>query len=248
MPEHREKHSILYCHECTQCAHFYKSTKVLTKHKLIAHKLQPVYQCANNTSQHCGMQFENVDEFLVHAQLHPQKNIVCPRCHVKFNNKSLLRHHMKNVHYNRKSTSNSQKPYSPVPQLTADNKPGKPVKTSKHNCVTTMDTLSASVDASSQGDNSVAAFSCSTCKSRFNSRNSLQNHLATHNSHDLRLFQCEQCGHAFKTRKDLSRHASLHDSTKHKTCQECGMTFKTSFHLKRHSLTRHSNIRPFQCE
>lgn len=244
MPEHREKHSILYCHECTQCQHFYKSTKVLTKHKLAAHHLKPVYQCANNTSQ-CGMQFENVDEFLAHAQLHPQKNIVCPRCHVKFNNKNLLRHHMKNVHYNRKSSN--PKHYSPVrteAQTPAD-KPNKQDNTS----ITRITAIDANSNANAkQNDNSVAFFSCSTCKSTFNSKNSLQNHLATHNSHDLRLFQCEQCGHAFKTRKDLSRHASLHDSTKHKTCQECGMTFKTSFHLKRHSLTRHSNIRPFKCK
>ena len=89
--------------------------------------------------------------------------------------------------------------------------------------------------------------SCPTCKMIFTSRNSLHNHLATHNTNELRLFLCDLCGHSFKTSKDLSRHASLHDSTKHKTCGECGMTFKTSFHLKRHSLTRHSNLRPFNC-
>ncbi len=90
-------------------------------------------------------------------------------------------------------------------------------------------------------------YTCATCGKEFNSRNSLHNHLATHNTSDLKLFTCQLCGTAYKTRADLSKHIGEHETLKHKTCHECGETFKTSFHLKRHALTRHSNIRPFRC-
>jgi len=104
MPDYRDRHSILYCHECTECRLFYKSIKVLTAHKKVQHQLRPVYKCCH---AQCGIEFSGVGEFLTHAQLHLQKNIVCARCQLKFSNKNLLRHHMKNVHYNRKQASNN---------------------------------------------------------------------------------------------------------------------------------------------
>lgn len=107
MPDYRDKHSILYCHKCTECKNYYKSIKVLTRHKLDEHKLTPVYRCANTNN--CNQEFRNVSEFLDHAKLHPQKNIICTRCKMKFTNKKMLRYHMKNMHYNRKSTQDSIK-------------------------------------------------------------------------------------------------------------------------------------------
>jgi hypothetical protein len=77
MPDYRDKHSILYCHECIECRLFYKSIKVLTRHKLDKHNLIPVYKCANVVE--CNEQFGKVSDFLAHAKLHPQKNIICSR-------------------------------------------------------------------------------------------------------------------------------------------------------------------------
>lgn len=94
----KNKHSILYCHECIECNVFFKSIKTLTKHKLDEHALRPVYKCAAASTE-CGRQFETVEEFLEHAQVHCQKNIVCIKCSIKFNSKNSLRHHMKVAHY-----------------------------------------------------------------------------------------------------------------------------------------------------
>ena len=102
MPDYRDKHSILYCHECVECSLYFKSIKVLAKHKGEVHRLKPVYKCA---LVECGSEFDAVQAFLEHAKVHTQKNIVCSRCKIKFNNKNLLRHHMKNVHYNHKLNS-----------------------------------------------------------------------------------------------------------------------------------------------
>jgi len=44
---------------------------------------------------------------------------------------------------------------------------------------------------------------CPTCNKEFPSRNSLHNHLATHNTNELKLFVCELCNNSFKTKKDL---------------------------------------------
>ncbi len=264
--DYRDKHSILYCHECIDCNVYFKSIKVLTKHKKIIHNLKPVYRCAN--SLECNKEFELVSSFLEHSKLHPQKNIMCSRCKIKFSNKNLLRHHMKNVHYNRKIQTSFIKKSSPA-ATTATNVQNQQqqqhitirnlqyqqqqIQTNQELITLNNKTSVSPNSVSSLTSNSSAildeptTFCCPTCKNYFSSRNSLHNHLATHTNTDLRLFLCNTCGHSFKTKKDLSRHASLHDTTKHKTCHECGMLFKTSFHLKRHSLTRHSNIKPFKC-
>jgi hypothetical protein len=143
-PDYRRHHSILYCHECAQCQHFYKSTKVLTKHKLAAHSLQPVFACANTSE--CELKFAGIQEFLAHARLHPQKNIVCSRCHVKFGNKNLLRHHMKSVHYNRSRPQLSGTTELPaVRPQTQENIGGVAVKVSKlsKHIHVTLDSVSA---------------------------------------------------------------------------------------------------------
>lgn len=92
----KEKHSILYCHECIECGVFFKSLKTLTRHKLDRHGLRPVFKCV---ADECARQIETVEEFLEHAQVHCQKNIACLKCSIKFNSKNSLRHHMKVSHY-----------------------------------------------------------------------------------------------------------------------------------------------------
>ena len=102
MPDYRDKHSILYCHECIECSLYFKSIKVLAKHKKDKHNLRPVYKCVNSNNDCAKNMFDSVNEFLEHAKVHAQKNIICARCKIKFNNKNSLRNHMKNTHYNHK--------------------------------------------------------------------------------------------------------------------------------------------------
>ena len=98
MPDdHKDKHSILYCHECHECHIYFKSIKTLTQHKRMAHRLRPVYACANTSE--CGKVFDSLALFLDHAKLHAQKRIVCGRCQIKFTDKRMLRYHLKTVHY-----------------------------------------------------------------------------------------------------------------------------------------------------
>jgi hypothetical protein len=104
LPDCKDKHSILYCHECTQCQTFFKSLKVLTKHKRDVHNLKPIFKCCTrdeNTGAVCNVQCEldDVETFLEHAKVHSQKNIACTKCQTKFASKNSLRNHMKNVHY-----------------------------------------------------------------------------------------------------------------------------------------------------
>ena len=85
----------------------FKSIKVLAKHKREKHNLRPVYKCANPTNDCVYNIFDNVSEFLEHSKIHLQKNIICARCKIKFNNKNSLRNHMKNTHYNHKFNTSS---------------------------------------------------------------------------------------------------------------------------------------------
>lgn len=94
--DYKDKHSILYCHECIECSIYFKSIKTLERHKQDHHGLRPIFKCA---AGECSRQFETVEDFLEHAQVHCQKNIVCLKCSIKFNSKNSLRHHMKMAHY-----------------------------------------------------------------------------------------------------------------------------------------------------
>ena len=113
LPEFKDKHSILYCHECIECKTFFKSLKVLTKHKQEAHGLKPVFRCMCHTQNEtlCPVQYdiEHIDEFFEHAKVHSQKNITCSKCQAQFTSKNALRNHMKNVHY-KISTSVRKRP------------------------------------------------------------------------------------------------------------------------------------------
>ncbi|RNA41658.1 gastrula zinc finger -like, partial [Brachionus plicatilis] len=226
VPEHRTKHSILYCHECVECSIFFKSMKILTKHKKDAHHLKPVFKCANTID--CNQQFDSIDAFMDHSKVHMQKNIVCSKCRVKFANKNTLRIHMKNFHY--KTSLGKKSGASRSRKLVEMAHSGPMSEPAVHDNKMTK-----------------SEFTCPTCRQEFATRNSLHNHLATHSPNDLKLFMCTYCNLSFKTRKELSQHVATHDSHKHKSCDKCGETFKTSFHLKRHALTRHSDKRPFKC-
>lgn len=106
--DYKDKHSILYCHECIECSIYFKSIKTLERHKQDQHGLRPIFKCA---AGECSRQFETVEDFLEHAQVHCQKNIVCLKCSIKFNSKNSLRHHMKMAHYRptqSSETSNSR--------------------------------------------------------------------------------------------------------------------------------------------
>jgi hypothetical protein len=121
MPDFKDKHSILYCHECVECNLFFKSIKVLAKHKREKHNLRAVYKCANPNNDCIYNIFDNVNEFLEHSKIHLQKNIVCARCNIKFNNKNSLRNHMKNTHYNHKfNTGGSSLKQESTRNITSD--------------------------------------------------------------------------------------------------------------------------------
>ena len=270
MLDYRTVSSVLYCYECDKCKIFFKSNKLLFKHKRLTHKLKPVYKCL--LGDECGLkpngEFDSLDEFINHSRIHSQKNIYCTRCKETFDSKILLRNHMKNVHY--RTTANEfncnycKIKFKTKAELTEHNnttlhratqKTKNDGKSNQNNETAKTASLS-SLQRESQPHNqfqsqqkqqqAVVVHKCFTCLSEFPSSNSLHNHMATHD--DLNLFLCEICKKAFKTRKDLSTHATQHDYSKNKTCSTCFMTFKTAFHLKRHELTRHSNLRPFKCD
>jgi hypothetical protein len=316
--EFKDKHSILYCHECMECNKFFKSIKVLIKHKSIEHNLRPIFKCLSTNN--CRFETDQIEQYLEHATIHSQKNISCIKCNAKFSNKNALRNHMKNSHYKitikkrvprprpakklQATTStiflqtqpqqqqnqdgdifsilNKQDILNQAPTLIAinidQNNNGLNFLGSLMTLNDKLSTISNSVGSSStssNGSSTTNSYSiktvdniCPTCGKDFPSRNSLHNHLATHNMNELKLFMCQICTLSFKTRADLSKHVAEHASdltsqnavastsrsnaaarqtTSIKQCTECGETFKTSFHLKRHRLTRHSNIRPFKC-
>ena len=111
IPDCRQVQSVLYCYECEICKFFFKSNKVLFKHKRSVHKLKPIFRCL--LGDKCDVikngvngEFDSLDAFLEHAKIHSQKNIYCSRCKMQFDGKVSLRNHMKNVHYRSSSEFN----------------------------------------------------------------------------------------------------------------------------------------------
>ena len=74
-------------------------------------------------------------------------------------------------------------------------------------------------------------FSCTTCKQKFKSEETLASHMITHQQPDL---QCARCSKSFKTKRALLTHIEVaHRSAQlvHK-CSECNASFKWKSRLK----------------
>lgn len=81
----------------------------------------------------------------------------------------------------------------------------------------------------------IKPFACEKCKSRFNFRSNLRDHMDVHNN---KKYVCDKCNQTFNTFGTMSSHKRrVHEKRELSTCTICSVTFTRKSHLKRHMAT-----------
>ncbi|XP_059502249.1 zinc finger protein 521 isoform X2 [Stegostoma tigrinum] len=177
---------------------------------------QPVGEfCCNQ----CPGTFANFDSFQAHLKTHvgSTKAAVCPQCHKELPSQEALLKHV-TVHFMITSTyyvcESCDKQFTSVEDL--------------HKHLLEMHTF--------------VFFRCTLCQEVFDSKVSVQLHLAVKHSNENKVFRCTSCDWDFRSEAELQlhvRHHHLEHQGKAHKCIFCGESFGTEVELQCH-VTSHS--------
>ncbi|XP_028931519.1 zinc finger protein 423 isoform X2 [Ornithorhynchus anatinus] len=168
----------------------------------------------------CDLKFSNFDSFQTHLKLHLElllRKQACPQCKEDFDSQESLLQHL-TVHYMTTSThyvcESCDKQFSSVDDL------------QKH--LLDMHTF--------------VLYHCTLCQEVFDSKVSIQVHLAVKHSNEKKMYRCTACNWDFRKEADLQahvKHSHLGNPAKSHKCIFCGETFSTEVELQCH-ITTHS--------
>ncbi|KAG9475187.1 zinc finger protein 423 [Eleutherodactylus coqui] len=168
----------------------------------------------------CDLKFSNFDTFQTHLKSHLElllRKQSCPQCKEDFDSQESLLQHL-TVHYMTTSThyvcESCDKQFSSVDDL------------QKH--LLDMHTF--------------VLYHCTLCQEVFDSKVSIQVHLAVKHSNEKKMYRCTACNWDFRKEVDLQlhvKHSHLGNPAKSHKCIFCGETFSTEVELQCH-ITTHS--------
>ncbi|MGH0143513.1 UNVERIFIED_CONTAM: hypothetical protein FKN15_040169 [Acipenser sinensis] len=169
----------------------------------------------------CGARYSSLDMFQTHLKTHLENQalpkLTCPQCNKEFpNQESLLKH--VTIHFMITSTyyicESCDKQFTSVDDL------------QKH--LLDMHTF--------------VFFRCTLCQEVFDSKVSVQLHLAVKHSNEKKVYRCTSCNWDFRHESDLQlhvKHNHLENQGKVHKCIFCGESFGTEVELQCH-ITTHS--------
>ncbi|EPQ16471.1 Zinc finger protein 423 [Myotis brandtii] len=168
----------------------------------------------------CDLKFSSFESFQTHLKLHLElllRKQACPQCKEDFDSQESLLQHL-TVHYMTTSThyvcESCDKQFSSVDDL------------QKH--LLDMHTF--------------VLYHCTLCQEVFDSKVSIQVHLAVKHSNEKKMYRCTACNWDFRKEADLQahvKHSHLGNPAKAHKCIFCGETFSTEVELQCH-ITTHS--------
>ncbi|XP_063801413.1 zinc finger protein 423 [Pseudophryne corroboree] len=168
----------------------------------------------------CDLKFSNFDTFQTHLKSHLElllRKQSCPQCKEDFDSQESLLQHL-TVHYMTTSThyvcESCDKQFSSVDDL------------QKH--LLDMHTF--------------VLYHCTLCQEVFDSKVSIQVHLAVKHSNEKKMYRCTACNWDFRKEVDLQlhvKHSHLGNPAKSHKCIFCGENFSTEVELQCH-ITTHS--------
>ncbi|XP_051730797.1 zinc finger protein 521 [Ctenopharyngodon idella] len=240
---------------CPYCAHFptFSSKIKLTQHIKKTHKNlmnlkegrrtmsspQSIKSLAKKTSHgvlpstdfvcdHCGAKYTNLDLFQTHLSSHLKSmlpKLTCPECFKDFPNQESFKEHTVS-HFSNSSTlyicESCSKSFTSVKDL--------------HGHLLEMHT--------------VVFYRCSLCQQVFDSKVSIQVHLASEHSNKRTTFHCTSCEWDFKQEQDLHLHVKqkhLDKQCKMYCCIFCAESFTTDIELQCHITTHSDKCSPCVC-
>ncbi|XP_032892269.1 zinc finger protein 423 isoform X7 [Amblyraja radiata] len=168
----------------------------------------------------CDLKFTSFESFQSHLKSHLEillRKQSCPQCKEDFDSQDSLLQHL-TVHYMTTSThyvcESCDKQFSSVDDL------------QKH--LLDMHTF--------------VLYHCTLCQEVFDSKVSIQVHLAVKHSNEKKMYRCTACNWDFRKEADLQlhvKHSHLGSPAKGRKCIFCGDTFSTEVELQCH-ITTHS--------
>lgn len=91
----------------------------------------------------------------------------------------------------------------------------------------------------------IKSHSCPICKKTYKTASTLSQHLDTHGETE---YSCPQCSLRLNSKRTLKYHMLRHSDVIHFTCEVCNAQFKRSKAYKEHIISKHTKIRPYQCD
>ncbi|XP_078066980.1 zinc finger protein 423 isoform X3 [Mustelus asterias] len=168
----------------------------------------------------CDLKFSSFESFQSHLKSHLEillRKQSCPQCKEDFDSQETLLQHL-TIHYMTTSThyvcESCDKQFSSVDDL------------QKH--LLDMHTF--------------VLYHCTLCQEVFDSKVSIQVHLAVKHSNEKKMYRCTACNWDFRKEADLQlhvKHSHLGNPAKARKCIFCGDTFSTEVELQCH-ITTHS--------
>ncbi|CAM4692129.1 unnamed protein product [Leuciscus chuanchicus] len=177
---------------------------------------------------HCGAKYTNLDLFQTHLSSHLKSMLpkrTCPECFMDFPNQESFKEHTVS-HFSNSSTlyicESCSKSFTSVKDL--------------HGHLLEMHT--------------VVFYRCSLCQQVFDSKVSIQVHLASEHSNKKTTFHCTSCEWDFKQEHDLHLHVKqkhLDKQCKMYCCIFCAESFTTDIELQCHITTHSDKCSPCVC-
>jgi KRAB domain-containing zinc finger protein len=218
LEQHQRTHTGEKRFVCSKCGKRYSQMQSLKKHLLTHERLKknaPVKPKAtlklSFVCEVCGKGFATSGTYKKHSLTHNERDIECPVCGWKTNNKVLLKSHIQNNH--------TKKPLLQCDFCDV-------TSTSRH--------YLTRHSAIHDDEAPVVTFDCHICSKKLKHQKSLASHLKLHQRH--LDFECDRCDAAFNRTDLLNRHLfEKHGILQHK-CKVCGLEFAKLVLLKSHMM------------
>ena len=85
-------------------------------------------------------------------------------------------------------------------------------------------------------------YNCKQCTRKFNSQNSLNDHIKAKHTPVDKEFQCDKCSSVFKSQKDLTKHSEDVHLFHRFSCITCGFIKLSKESIEEHNRTAHTNF------
>lgn len=147
----------------------------------------------------CHRQFTSLSSLRIHSKLHSGVKFCCPHCDKIFAMRSYVRDHIVAIHGIRRE----EIPKDSIQQATSN--------------------------ISSEQRPNDDLFECNLCANRYSKKQTLRQHMKTHNSSENSQFLCVICGAVYKSIANLRYHMERHqaDPNKRHVCNDCGKSYPT---------------------
>ncbi|CAH1778630.1 unnamed protein product [Owenia fusiformis] len=231
---------------CPYCARRFTDWENFKQHKIVNHKLKPVFKCIK---EECFQIFETLDEYKDHSTEHPQRAFICISCNDHFSSLEFLMMHRLSFHIQR---TDGFKCYGcgDIFETSEERKIHQTNVKHEFQCKKCDRAFKTEMNLKSHelSHSNMKHFLCDECGAGFTNKHALKRHTFTH--YPIEDFPCPTCGKLFKKRDHMKRHLmTTHVNVKPFKCTITGCTraYKRKDKLKEHMKT-HSNEPLFICQ